>query len=109
MRSNGKKIHRMNVTQTRRGKTYRRTIFSCLYQFSVTAGTVFHDSHLPSRTWFMVVAMLCEAKKGISANQVKRHFQINYRRVSLPMDQESDAGWKYLWQARLGRWDRGSR
>jgi transposase-like protein len=72
----------MKVTQTRRGKTHTREIFecaSCLYQFSVTAGTVFHDSHLPLRTWFMVVAMMCEAQKGISANQVKRHFQINYR------------------------------
>jgi transposase-like protein len=82
LRCQGKKTDRMKVTQTRRGKTHTREIFecaSCLYQFSVTAGTVFHDSHLPLRTWFMVVAMMCEAKKGISANQVKRHFQINYR------------------------------
>jgi len=82
LRCNGKKISRMSVTQTRRGRGYTREIFecaSCLYQFSVTAGTVFHASHLPLRIWFMVVAMMCEAKKGISANQVKRHFQVNYR------------------------------
>jgi transposase-like protein len=82
VRCQGKKTNRMKVTQVRRGKTYVREIFecaSCLYQFSVTAGTVFHDSHLPLRTWLMVVAMMCAAKKGISANQVKRHFQINYR------------------------------
>jgi len=44
----------------------------CDYQFSVTAGTIFNDSHLPLQTWFMVTLLLCEAKKGMSANQIKR-------------------------------------
>ncbi|MGA8150097.1 MAG: IS1595 family transposase [Terriglobales bacterium] len=82
MRCDGAKITRMKVTQTRRGVTHTRETLecaSCAYQFSVTAGTVFHDSHLPLTTWFMVVAMMCEAKKGVSANQVKRHFGMQYR------------------------------
>ncbi|MGA8152247.1 MAG: IS1595 family transposase [Terriglobales bacterium] len=44
----------------------------CDYQFSVTAGTIFHDSHLPLTKWFMVTLLLCEAKKGMSAHQIKR-------------------------------------
>jgi len=44
----------------------------CRYQFSVTAGTIFNDSHLPLETWFMAVLLLCEAKKGMSACQVQR-------------------------------------
>jgi transposase-like protein len=44
----------------------------CDYQFSVTAGTIFNDSHLPLQTWFMVTLLLCEAKKGMSANQIRR-------------------------------------
>jgi transposase-like protein len=44
----------------------------CDYQFSVTAGTIFHDSHLPLTKWFMAVLLLCEAKKGMSALQLKR-------------------------------------
>ncbi len=44
----------------------------CDYQFSVTAGTIFHDSHLPLTKWFMVTLLLCEAKKGMSANQIRR-------------------------------------
>jgi transposase-like protein len=44
----------------------------CDYQFSVTAGTIFHDSHLPLTKWFMAVLLLCEAKKGMSAHQLKR-------------------------------------
>jgi transposase-like protein len=52
---------------------------SCAYQFSVTAGTIFHDSHLPLTKWFLVVALMCESKKGISAHQIHRSLKINYR------------------------------
>src|SRR5260370_19296027 len=45
---------------------------SCGYQFSVTSGTVFNDSHLPLETWFAATYLLCEAKKGMSALQIKR-------------------------------------
>ena len=44
----------------------------CEYQFSVTSNTVFHDSHLPLPIWFVAVLLLCEAKKGMSAHQLKR-------------------------------------
>jgi transposase-like protein len=44
----------------------------CDYQFSVTAGTIFNDSHLPLQTWFLATLLLCEAKKGMSAHQLKR-------------------------------------
>jgi transposase-like protein len=44
----------------------------CEYQFTVTAGTIFNDSHLPLTKWFMVTLLLCEAKKGMSANQIRR-------------------------------------
>src|SRR6266851_9019223 len=44
----------------------------CDYQFSVTAGTVFNDSHLPLVSWFVATLLLCEAKKGISACQIQR-------------------------------------
>ena len=44
----------------------------CRYQFSVTAGTIMHDSHLPLRKWFIAIYLMCESKKGISALQLKR-------------------------------------
>jgi transposase-like protein len=44
----------------------------CDYQFSITAGTVFNDSHLPLATWFAATLLLCEAKKGMSACQIQR-------------------------------------
>jgi transposase-like protein len=44
----------------------------CEYQFSVTAGTIFNDSHLALQKWFLATLLLCEAKKGMSAHQLKR-------------------------------------
>jgi transposase-like protein len=52
---------------------------SCRYRFSVTTGTVFHDSHLPLPKWFMAVLLMCEAKKGISANQMKRTLGVAHK------------------------------
>jgi transposase-like protein len=49
---------------------------SCRKRFSVTAGTIFHDSHLPLWKWFAAVYLMCESKKGISALQVKRMLKI---------------------------------
>jgi transposase-like protein len=44
----------------------------CEYHFSVTAGTIFNDSHLPLTIWFTAVLLLCDARKGMSALQLKR-------------------------------------
>jgi hypothetical protein len=64
------------VTREAKGKNKRTRLYQCLdcgKQSSPTAGTVFHDSHLPLVKWFMAMALICEAKKGISAKQVARH------------------------------------
>ena len=52
---------------------------ACTYQFSVTAGTIFHDSHLPLWKWFLAVYVMGESKKGISANQMKRMLGVSYK------------------------------
>jgi len=52
---------------------------SCRYQFSVTAGTIFHDSHLPLWKWFLAVYVMGESKKGISSNQLKRMLGVSYK------------------------------
>jgi len=51
----------------------------CDYQFSVTTGTVFNDTHLPLTKWFLVTHLLCEAKKGMSALQIKRTVGMAYK------------------------------
>ena len=52
---------------------------SCRYQFSVTTNTIFHDTHLPLWKWFLAVYLMVEAKKGISANQLKRTLGVTYK------------------------------
>ena len=52
---------------------------SCGYQFSVMSGTIMHDSHLPLRKWFLAIYLMCESKKGISANQMKRTLGVAYK------------------------------
>jgi transposase-like protein len=56
-----------------RMKDYARfECVGCEYQFTVMSGTIFHDSHLPLPMWFLAVLLICEAKKGMSAMQLKR-------------------------------------
>ena len=38
-----------------------------------------HDSHLPLRKWFMAIALICEAKKSLSAMQLSRHFGVQHK------------------------------
>lgn len=54
----------------------------CGYQFSVMSGTIMHDSHLPLRKWFLAIYLMCESKKGISANQMMRTLGIGSYRTA---------------------------
>jgi transposase-like protein len=51
----------------------------CRYRFSVTTGTLFHDSHLPLSKWFMAIYLVAESKKGISAKQLQRMLDTSYK------------------------------
>jgi transposase-like protein len=66
-----------------KGKTKKPVrLFECAdcgLHFSATTGTLFHDSHLPLQKWFMAIALMVEAKKGISAKQVQRHIGGSYK------------------------------
>ena len=43
---------------------------SCRYHFSVTAGTVFHNSHLPVWKWFLTVSVMLDSEAGVPSNQL---------------------------------------
>jgi transposase-like protein len=73
------KVYRID-TKGKTGKPCR--LFECAecgLHFSATTGTLFHDSHLPLAKWFAAMALMAEAKKGISANQVSRHIGVSYK------------------------------
>ena len=59
-----------------------RILYACLeckFQFSVTTGTVFHDTHLTLGKWYMATALMVNAKKGLSALQLKRDIKVAYK------------------------------
>jgi transposase-like protein len=73
------KITRKSKTKNKRAQVYQCLEKSCKQQFSATTGTIFHDSHLPLSKWFTAVALIVDAKKGMSALQLSRHLACNYR------------------------------
>ena len=52
---------------------------SCHYHFSVTAGSIMHDSHLPPRKRFAAIYLMCESKKGMSA--IQREGEVRLERI----------------------------
>jgi len=73
------RIARKTEGKNKRTRLYQCLEPSCKQQFSTTSGTIFHDSHLPLTKWFMAMALICNAKKGISAKQLERDLNVNYR------------------------------
>lgn len=61
----GRGSHRL---RTRRLEQCRH----CRYQASPTAGTIFHKTRVPLRTWFLAIFFVARHKKGISALQLQR-------------------------------------
>src|SRR6266542_4370483 len=63
-------------------RNYKRNQFECTpcgYHFSVTAGTILHETHLPLRKWLIATYLICESKKGVSALQLKRVLGVAYK------------------------------
>jgi transposase-like protein len=77
MRKNSKGVER---TATVPGRiVYQCRSEECGHQFSATTGTIFHDTHLPLDKWFMAVALMVNAKKGLSAKQLQRDLKMAYK------------------------------
>ena len=75
------------ITRKAGSKNVRTRIYQCLeatckQQFSATSGTIFNDSHLPLTKWFLAMALIVDAKKSISANQLKNHLGIGSYRTA---------------------------
>jgi transposase-like protein len=73
------RVTRKSKTKNVRAQLYQCKEKTCTTQFSVTSGTIFHDSHLPLNKWFTAIALMIDAKKGMSAMQLQRHLGCNYR------------------------------
>jgi len=49
---------------------------NCNTSFSVTVGTIFHNTKLPLQKWFLAISIILNAKKGISARQIGRDIHV---------------------------------
>jgi hypothetical protein len=70
------KVERKATSRNKRGWFYLCSEKTCRHQFSPTSGTIFHDTHLPLIVWFHAIALMLNAKKGISAMQLQRDLAI---------------------------------
>lgn len=71
-----KRVDRKADSKNRRKWFYLCLEKSCHNQFTPTSGTIFHDTHLPLIVWFQAIALVLNAKKGISAKQLQRDLGI---------------------------------
>jgi len=51
----------------------------CQYQASITAGTIFHKTHLPLKKWFLAMFLVSKDKRGYSAMQLSKELDIPYK------------------------------
>jgi transposase-like protein len=85
-------------TKGKTGKT--RHLYECVdcrCQYSVTTGTMFHNSHMPLKKWFLAIHLFCSANKAMSARDLGRRLKVNYRtaryvicRIRLAIEQAAD-------------------
>lgn len=50
---------------------------ACNKQYSVLVNTIFHDTKIPLKTWFLAISIIINAKKGISSLQLARDLDVN--------------------------------
>lgn len=76
---------------TSRGWVTDRSLIACPncgYQASITAGTIFHKSHLPLRAWFRAMWWVTNQKGGISALGLQRLLALGSYRTAWSMLQK---------------------
>ncbi len=62
---------------TKRVGTQRHQCNSCNRSYSVLVGTIFEDTKLALPKWFLAIAIMLNAKKGLSSRQLSRDIGIN--------------------------------
>jgi len=71
--------------------------WGCEKSFSVTVGTIFHNSHVDLQRWFLLISLMVNAKKGLSAMQAAR--DLDMRRPTV---------WSMMHRIRAGLVDDGA-
>ena len=62
---------------SKRHETHRHLCNGCNRSYSVLVGTIFESTKLPLTQWFLALALVLNAKKGLSARQLSRDLGVN--------------------------------
>ena len=57
-------------------KELRHHCNGCRKSFSVKVGTIFHHTSVPLQKWFLLITLMLNAKKGLSACQAARDIEM---------------------------------
>ena len=60
-------------------KSREKWLCKCRYQFSVTAGTIFHKTHIDLPRWMIAIWQIVHSPKGISSKQLQRELGTTYK------------------------------
>src|SRR5688572_14648576 len=69
-------VYKMMSGVEKRNKDYRWRCRECKKMYTVRTGTIFEETRLPLRIWVFAFWKACASKKGISALQLSREFEI---------------------------------
>lgn len=61
------------------GSTKRLKCYGCKKQFGVKVGTIFHDTKISLRKWFIAIYIITAHKKGISSHQLSRDIKVTQK------------------------------
>jgi transposase-like protein len=50
--------------------------WGCNKSFSVTVGTIFHNTHIDLQKWFLLISLMFSAAKGLSSLQASRVIEV---------------------------------
>lgn len=52
---------------------------ACRQRFSIKVGTIFEDTKLPLRTWFMAIWIMTNHSKGITSTTLAKHLRVTQK------------------------------
>lgn len=61
------------------GKRFKCASNECYKKFSVKVGTIFENSNIPLKIWFVAMYLACNHKKGVSSLQLSRDLGITQK------------------------------
>lgn len=82
---NGYRCPRCKSTEAWKTSELKYKCQKCGYKVSVTAGTIFQDSHIPLPTWFKFIWYVSTNPNGITASKLQQELNLGSNRTALSM------------------------